>query len=49
MKFAAYRQDTSVPFAGARTEPVSGDCEESIDRFTGLNAARENSAGTGAE
>ena len=30
MKFASYRHDTSVPFAGARTEPVSGDYEESV-------------------
>jgi hypothetical protein len=43
MKFASYRHDTSVPFAGARTEPVSGDCEESVigAGFTGLNAARK--------
>jgi hypothetical protein len=43
MKFASYRHDTSVPFAAARTEPVSGDCEESVigAGFTGLNAARK--------
>jgi hypothetical protein len=42
MKFS-YRHDPSVPFGGARTEPVSGDCEKSVfcARFTGLNAARK--------
>ena len=48
MKFAAYRQDTSVPFAGARTEPVSGDCEE-LMIGSGDSMRRANSAGTGAE
>ena len=43
MKFATYRHDTSVPFAGARTAPVSGDCEVAVigAGFTGLNAARK--------
>jgi hypothetical protein len=27
MKFASSRDNTSYPFAEARTEPVSGDCE----------------------
>lgn len=43
MRFASYWHNTSVPFAGARTEPVSGDFEVAVigAGFTGLNAARK--------
>ena len=30
MKFASSRDNTSDPFAGARTEPVFGDCEVAV-------------------
>jgi glycine/D-amino acid oxidase-like deaminating enzyme len=43
MKFVSYWHDTSVPFAGAMAEPVSGDFEVVVigAGFTGLNAARK--------
>ena len=43
MKFVSYWHDTSVPFAGAMVEPVSGDFEVAVigAGFTGLNAARK--------
>jgi hypothetical protein len=42
MKFASYRHDPSVPFAGGRTEPVSDDCNVAVigAASPGLNAAR---------
>jgi glycine/D-amino acid oxidase-like deaminating enzyme len=43
MKFVSYWHDTSVPFAGAMVEPVSGNFEVAVigAGFTGLNAARK--------
>ena len=43
MKFVSYWHDTSVPFAEAMVEPVSGDFEVAVigAGFTGLNAARK--------
>ncbi len=43
MKFVSYWHDTSVPFAGAKGEPVSGEFEVAVigAGFTGLNAARK--------